>query len=176
MEKTRTALFLDRDDTLIRTINNQPVNNPTKVKLVEGVVEGLTLVRKSIPGILLVVVTNQSAVEKGSTTMDRIFRVGDAINDLLVSRGAPEIDAMYACPHYLVDCRCRKPKPGLITTAARDLHIDLGRSYMIGDSDRDVQAGQAAGVAMSFKIGAEGTFYQICRMICTTTGCGDAGL
>lgn len=74
------------------------------------------------------------------------------------------VDAVYVCPHhtdkgfegerpeYKCNCNCRKPKPGLLLQAAEDFNIDLSESYMIGDSDRDVEAGRNAGVKQALRI------------------------
>jgi D-glycero-D-manno-heptose 1,7-bisphosphate phosphatase len=84
--------------------------------------------------------------------------------ETLLGKEGAYIDGIYICPHhpdkgfegerpaYKIDCNCRKPKPGLLLQAAKDWNIDLSQSYMIGDSDRDVEAGNAAGCKQSFFI------------------------
>ena len=84
--------------------------------------------------------------------------------ETLLGKEGAFVDAIYYCPHhpdkgfegerpdYKYDCDCRKPKPGLLLKAAQDLNIDLAQSIMIGDSDRDVQAGQQAGCKQSILI------------------------
>jgi D-glycero-D-manno-heptose 1,7-bisphosphate phosphatase len=89
---------------------------------------------------VLVVVSNQPDVARGRQTLEGVA----AIN--AVVRGAIQVDALYFCPHDNADaCHCRKPKPGLLVDAARDLGLDLTASFMVGDRWSDVEAGQRAG-------------------------------
>jgi D-glycero-D-manno-heptose 1,7-bisphosphate phosphatase len=101
----------------------------------------------------LVVVTNQSGIARGLYTEEDLLQV----NEELVRRLAEDkasLDAIYYCPHltegsvpgYSIECECRKPKPGMLLQAAKDLGISLKGSYMVGDTTRDVQAATAAGI------------------------------
>ncbi|MDP3987570.1 MAG: HAD-IIIA family hydrolase, partial [Candidatus Levybacteria bacterium] len=103
-------------------------------------------------GMKSVVVTNQSGVARGYFTAAFIASVHRRIQSMLVPYHA-HLDAFYFCPHhpegqgiYRLECNCRKPKPGMLLTAARDMGIDLRRSYLIGDTRRDIQAALQAGV------------------------------
>jgi D-glycero-D-manno-heptose 1,7-bisphosphate phosphatase len=135
------AIFLDRDGVIIE---NRPeyVRSWSDVEILPGVPQALSGLRE----YKLVVVTNQSAVGRGLMTLG----TAQAINNQLVEelrnqRG--QIDAVYMCPHAPdARCSCRKPNPGLLLQAARELSLDLGQSWMIGDAWTDLLAGQAAGV------------------------------
>jgi D-glycero-D-manno-heptose 1,7-bisphosphate phosphatase len=145
---TRRAVFLDRDGTLIEDPGY--VGRPERVQLLPGAVEGLAKMRRL--GFALVVVSNQSGVARGYFGEEAVAAVHDAIEAKLGP--AAKIDRFLFCPHlaegivpeYAVACECRKPKPGLILQAAREMGIDLARSFLVGDSERDLAAGRAAGV------------------------------
>jgi histidinol-phosphate phosphatase family protein len=101
---------------------------------------------------VLVVVTNQSGVARGLITRKGLEIIHARLLKLLKSRGV-RVEAIYVCPHlpdgkvrrYAKRCDCRKPKPGLLKRAARELRLDLRRSVTVGDTPRDVAAGRAAG-------------------------------
>lgn len=117
-------------------------------------------------GYLAIVVTNQPVIARGEVTFEELDNIHCKMETLLGKDGA-YIDGLYFCPHHphkgyegeipelKIDCDCRKPKPGMLIKAAEDLNIDLKASYMIGDSDSDVQAGEAAGCT-SIKINEGG--------------------
>lgn len=152
---TRAAVFLDRDGVIVRDVHF--LRTPAQIDFLEDV-ETLAQLKQRY---YLVVATNQSGIgRKLFTELDLI-----AIHSDLVSKLASlsvVIDAFYYCPHlptaelaaYRMDCDCRKPKAGMFFRAAREYGLDLTRSYMIGDSHRDIEAGRAAGLAGSFLIGA----------------------
>jgi histidinol-phosphate phosphatase family protein len=96
-------------------------------------------------GFKVVVVTNQSGVGRGYFTEETLQRIHARMSDELASKGA-RLDGIYYCPHHPDDnCECRKPKSAMFRRAAKELCIDLSRSYMVGDMALDVEAGQAAG-------------------------------
>ncbi len=105
-------------------------------------------------GLVVVVVSNQPAAAKGNVSRSRLDAVHARVVELLEDAGAGP-DASYLCLHHPAGthpelggpCSCRKPAPGLLTQAARDLDLDLARSWMIGDTDADVGAARAAGLA-----------------------------
>lgn len=148
MKERRRALFLDRDGTLIR---DQPYRDtPRGLKLLPRVAQGLRAWIAS--GFVPVIVTNQSGLARGLFTRKTLGLIHARLLGLLKARGV-EIGAIYVCPHlpggavrrYARRCACRKPRPGLLKQAARDLRLDLRGSVTIGDSPRDVAAGRAAG-------------------------------
>jgi histidinol-phosphate phosphatase family protein len=96
-------------------------------------------------GFRVIVVTNQSCVAKGLLTVPELNKIHQQMCGELAAAGAV-IDGIYYCPHEEEPpCSCRKPAPGLLLTAARAHQIDLTASWMIGDSDRDIEAGRKAG-------------------------------
>jgi D-glycero-D-manno-heptose 1,7-bisphosphate phosphatase len=103
-------------------------------------------------GIPVIVVTNQSGVARGYFGEDFVHELHEFLQEQLKTEEA-QIDAFYYCPHhpteghspYRQECACRKPEAGMLFQASRDLHIDLSRSYMVGDMMKDVQAGRKAG-------------------------------
>ena len=137
------AVFLDRDGTLLRLVPY--LKDPERAQLYAGAVEALRSLQAA--GARLVVVTNQAGIARGLMTRDDVARVNRRLMARLAVAGV-WLDAVEVCPHhpdFTGPCRCRKPAPGLLTRAARRLRIDLGRSWLIGDSVSDIEAGEAAG-------------------------------
>ncbi len=137
------AVFLDRDGTLLRLVPY--LKDPERAQLYAGAVEALRSLQAA--GARLVVVTNQAGIARGLMTRDDVARVNRRLMARLAVAGV-WLDAVEVCPHhpdFTGPCRCRKPAPGLLTRAARRLRIDLGRSWLIGDSVSDLEAGEAAG-------------------------------
>ncbi|MDG2055322.1 MAG: HAD family hydrolase [Phycisphaerales bacterium] len=145
------AIFLDRDNTLIKCDGD--LGDPASVELLEGVPDGLRQLREA--GYHLIVVTNQGGVARGryeETDVDATHqRIATLVDE---AAGQPRlIDRFYYCPYhpqatidaYRRDHPWRKPQPGMLMQAADDLDIDLKKSWMIGDQERDIDAGHAAG-------------------------------
>jgi D-glycero-D-manno-heptose 1,7-bisphosphate phosphatase len=137
--KPRVAVFLDRDGTL--NVDKGYVWRLEDWAWVPGSLDALR--RLKAAGFALVVVTNQSGVARGMYGEEQVRLLHEAVGRQASDAGAP-IDGFYYCPH-LKDCDCRKPLPGLLTRAARDLGLDLPASWTVGDRLRDVEAGLAAG-------------------------------
>jgi D-glycero-D-manno-heptose 1,7-bisphosphate phosphatase len=144
----RTAVFLDKDGTLIEDV---PYNvDPDLIRLTDGALDGLRALHDA--GYLLIVVSNQSGIARGYFEEQALGAVERQLRDLLGGAGAP-LAGFYYCPHhpdgcidaYGVECECRKPAPGLLSRAARDHGVNLARSWMIGDILHDVEAGRRAG-------------------------------
>ena len=144
----RKAVFLDKDGTLVE---NRPFNGIAEsFVLLPGTMEGLQMLHQA--GYLLVVVTNQGGVAQGSITEGNLADIEVALRIRLASANIP-LAGFYYCPHhpdgliprYSIHCSCRKPQSGLLHQAARELRIDLERSWMIGDILHDVEAGRSAG-------------------------------
>ena len=145
------AVFLDRDNTLIA--NDGDLGDPDAVELLDGVPEGLRSLRRA--GFRLIVVTNQGGVARGRFTEEEVDAVHQRIAMLVDEQAETQqiIDRFYYCPYhpkadleeYRRDHPWRKPNPGMLLQASRDLNIDLRQSWLIGDQGRDVAAGQAAG-------------------------------
>jgi D-glycero-D-manno-heptose 1,7-bisphosphate phosphatase len=144
----RPAIFLDRDGTL--NVDVGYLHAIQQLKLYPWTGDALRLLKRA--GYLLVVVSNQAGIAQG---MIAPGFVEEAHAEMLrrVRDSGGDLDALYYCPHHprgavkelAVDCRCRKPRPGMIEDAARDLGIDVSRSWTVGDKWLDVQLGQAAG-------------------------------
>jgi len=136
------AIFVDRDGVIIESrrpgADPRPPASVEDIEIPAGVPESLGALRAA--GYVLIVITNQPDVARGTTSRSAV----EAINTF-VSNALP-IDDVYTCFHDGDSCSCRKPRPGLILAAARDHAIDLGRSWLIGDRWVDIAAGQAAGV------------------------------
>jgi D-glycero-D-manno-heptose 1,7-bisphosphate phosphatase len=139
MATLRPAVFLDRDGTLNE--ERSFITRPEALRLLPGVGAALQLLRAA--GFACVVVTNQSAIARGLMTEADLARVHDELHRQLAAAGAV-LDGIYHCP-ALGEHPERKPAPGLLLRAAVELHLDLAQSWMIGDSPRDVRAGQRAG-------------------------------
>ncbi|HEY3384190.1 MAG TPA: HAD family hydrolase [Vicinamibacterales bacterium] len=144
----RPAVFLDRDGTVIEEVGY--LNRLDRVAFFPWTVDAIRVLNES--GFLVVVVTNQAGVARGYFE-DAFVKETHAFIDGRLRGGRARIDAYYYCPHHpdgLVPeftrpCECRKPKPGLIHRAARDLDIDLAHSFVVGDRWLDVELGRAAG-------------------------------
>lgn len=179
----RSAVFLDRDDTLIanrdvtaHTPHPGDLVDPALVQLLPGVAEGLAELKRA--GLLLVVVSNQGCVARGVCTIERVDMCNERMRALLRPPHAPEtieLDGVYVCPYhprgtvapYNTEHPWRKPAPGMLLQAARDLQIDLSGSWMIGDAQRDIDAAIAAGVAKekALMVGGAMTFLQACKRV-----------
>lgn len=155
----RPAIFLDRDGTISKEVNL--LNKPDQLELIEGASEAIRMINGS--GYLAVVVTNQPVIARNLCSIEELEYIHAKLETMLGKEHA-YLNAIYYCPHhpdkgypeerpeYKIDCECRKPEPGMLLQAAKDWNIDLGNSYMIGDTDRDVKAGQNAGVKDSVLI------------------------
>jgi len=140
----RRAVFLDRDGTLNRPAPpGEYVRAAYEVELLDGAADAVGLLARA--GYLCVVVSNQRGVALGHMTGEDLRAVDARLRDL-VAKGGAALQGAYYCTHGLDDgCDCRKPSPGLITRAARELGIELSASWMVGDSATDVEAGVRAG-------------------------------
>ncbi len=146
----RPAVFFDRDNTLIEDPGY--IDDPEKVRLFADAARAVRRVRDA--GYLAVVVTNQSGVARGILTEQRLTEVHDRLSALLAEQGAP-LDGVYYCPYldgpeatvaeYRQASDLRKPNPGMLLRAAADLNIDLARSWMVGNSGRDIETGRRGG-------------------------------
>ena len=143
----RRAVFLDRDGVINRAVVRHgkpyPPSRPDQVEILSGVSSALERLRDA--GFLLIVVTNQPDVARGSASLAQVDAINRRLGETL------PIDEFRVCCHDdRDDCSCRKPRPGLILEAAGRLQIDLGKSYMVGDRWRDIEAGRSAGCRTVF--------------------------
>ncbi|RKY26137.1 MAG: hypothetical protein DRP83_04950 [Planctomycetota bacterium] len=145
---SKPAVFVDRDNTLI----DDPgyLADPEAVKLLPGTELAIRSLRQS--GFAIVVVTNQSGIARGLLDEETLKKIHARLGEQLAEKDAP-LDAIYYCPYhpdgsvprYSQESDLRKPAPGMLLKAAQELDIDLASSWMVGDSPRDVGAGQRAG-------------------------------
>lgn len=152
LKNKQKAIFLDRDGTINKYVGF--LRHQKEMVLLPDASEAIKQINKS--EYLAVVVTNQPVIARGEVTWDELNEIHNKMETLLGQDGA-YIDGLYFCPHHphkgyngeilelKIDCDCRKPKPGMLLKAAEELNIDLNQSFMIGDSETDVQAGVAAG-------------------------------
>jgi histidinol-phosphate phosphatase family protein len=135
------ALLMDRDGTLIEDVGYP--RDPDQVRLLPGAAEALAGLSRL--GFRLVLVSNQSGIGRGLITAAEADRVHGRLVALLAESGVI-LSASCYCPHAPDEgCECRKPRPGLLLRAFRDLGLDASRSFMIGDKASDVEAGERAG-------------------------------
>jgi D-glycero-D-manno-heptose 1,7-bisphosphate phosphatase len=146
---SRAAVFLDRDGTINEEVDY--LSRAEDFKLISGAAAGMRELASS--GYALVVVTNQSGIARGMFSEERLEEIHARMIELLRAEQV-ELDRIEYCPHhpdedddrYGVDCECRKPKSGLLQQAQQVLDIDLSRSWIVGDSMRDLEAGKRLGV------------------------------
>ncbi len=166
MKGMNKAVFLDRDGVINEIIYHHDIGvidspfTPGQFHLKNGVAQAIKEINES--GFFAIVATNQPGLAKGHFDEQGLNSITEKmINDLAL--GGARLDDIYTClhhpqgngngnPRYIMDCTCRKPKPGLILEASRKHRVNLDASYMIGDSITDIQAGASAGCT-TFLIG-----------------------
>lgn len=153
LRQPAAAVFLDRDGVLNTEVNR--VSSPDQLVLIDGVAAALRRINRS--RYRSVVITNQPVVARGDCDEAGLRRIHDRLETLLGAQGA-YYDAIYYCPHHpdrgfagervdlKIHCDCRKPATGLVQRAARDLNIDIARSWFIGDTTVDIQTAKNAGI------------------------------
>ena len=152
LKNKQKAIFLDRDGTINRYVGF--LRDIDDFELLPGVAEAIR--RINCLGYLAIVVTNQPVIARGEVTVEQLQTIHNKMETLLGNEGA-YINALYYCPHHprkgfagevpelKIECRCRKPKPGMLLRAAEDFNIDLSQSWMVGDGENDILAGKNAG-------------------------------
>lgn len=138
------AVFLDRDGVInLRAPEGDYITQWEQMQFLPGVSEAIRLLNQN--GFQVVVVTNQRCIAKGQVTAEGVQALHERMRQELCADGA-RVDAIYYCPHdHNPPCECRKPAPGMLLQAAREHDISLPLSWMIGDSESDIQAGENAG-------------------------------
>ncbi len=139
----RPAAFLDRDGTIMRDVGY--ARDPGDVELLPGAADAIR--RLNERGVAVIVVTNQSGIARGLSTVDEYHAVQDRMERLLTDQGAC-VAATYLCPHHPdfgTPCDCRKPGTALFRQAIQDHGIDASRSVFIGDRWRDVAPASVLG-------------------------------
>jgi D-glycero-D-manno-heptose 1,7-bisphosphate phosphatase len=139
------AAFLDRDGVINRQAptEDEYITRWEEMHIIPGVAEAVALLNRA--GFRVIVVSNQRCVAKGLVTTSELDAMHQRMCRALGAVGA-KIDEVYYCPHEeQPPCRCRKPEPGMLFDAADEHQVDLTSSWMIGDSEKDVEAGRSAG-------------------------------
>ncbi len=143
------AVFLDRDGTICEEVGY--LDSVDRMRLIPGAGEAIRKLNEK--GFKTVVVTNQSGIARGYFSESTLKELHSELSRLLGRDGA-FLDAFYYCPHHPTEgevpyrqvCGCRKPAPGLLVQAAKDLDLDLKRSFAVGDKLADLECGRALGV------------------------------
>ncbi len=149
----RKAAFLDRDGVI--NLDRAYVHQWDEFEFVPGAVDAMRRLREA--GYALVVVTNQSGLARGMYTEAQFQELTRHMRAALAEAGA-EVEAVYHCPHHpkgsvpelAVDCDCRKPEPGMILRAAKELNLSLADSFLVGDKPSDIEAARAAGLGRAY--------------------------
>jgi D,D-heptose 1,7-bisphosphate phosphatase len=153
VQALRKAAFLDRDGVI--NVDRAYVSRWENFEFVPGAVEAMRALKHA--GFALVIVTNQSGIARGYYTEAQYQALTTRMKQVLAEAGAA-VDAVYHCPHHPVgavagltmDCDCRKPAPGMIFRAVRELNLSLPDSILVGDKPSDIQAARAAGVGRAY--------------------------
>lgn len=158
------AVFIDRDGVINDDTGHYYIYRVEDFKINNGIVDGLKILSKS--GYKLILITNQAGIAKGEYTHEDVDKVHTYLTQQLRFKGIVLTDIFY-CPHHdsISECNCRKPKPGMILEAINKYEIDPNQSYLIGDSPRDIQAGESAGLKECFKIESNQSIVNICKKI-----------
>ena len=166
----RRVALIDRDGTII--VDKVYLRDPDGIEFAPGAIEGLRLLRDA--GFALVLITNQSGIARGYFDAARLEQIHDRLQSMLAAEGV-RLEAIYVCPHGPDDgCDCRKPAPGMVKSAMRDLGFTPDQAVLIGDSDADMGAAAAADVAglrvaiagKSAAIGPAADFLEAARRAC----------
>ncbi len=145
------AAFLDRDGTInVKAPEGEYIETPDALVLLPGAAEAIRALNDA--GVPVAVVTNQRGIALGRMTGEDLDRVHARLDALLADAAGARVDRYYACPHDKDSCDCRKPRPGMLLRAARDLGIDPRDAVMIGDAPSDEEAGRRAG-ARTIRLG-----------------------
>ena len=178
---TRPAVFLDRDGVLnVKPPEHEYVTSPQDFVWLPGAADGAARLARA--GYVLAIVSNQRGVARGLVSWQTLGAIERLIQDELALREASITEFRY-CPHdESACCSCRKPRPGMILELAAELDIDLGSSWLIGDSESDVRAGRAAGCKTALVGGAlvgvgadltASSLLDASHLILATSGAGD---
>ena len=136
------AIFLDRDG-VINQERKDYVKKLDEFRILDKTSDAINIIKNR--GFLVIIITNQSAINRKLLSVETLNKIHEKLQSYL-ERYDTSFDQVYFCPHMPSEnCECRKPKPGLIIQAVTDFKIDLSQSYMIGNSETDLQAARNAG-------------------------------
>ena len=163
-----TIAFLDRDGTInVKAPEGDYITRPEDVSLIPG--SAAAIRRLNDAGVRVAVVTNQRGIALARMDEDDLTQVHERLRSLLRESAGAELDIVIHCPHDVGECRCRKPLPGMLETAAAALGpVDMDRSMMIGDAPADLEAGRAFGVGGVLLGDGAGDLYAAVTLMLTT--------
>lgn len=136
------TVFLDRDGVINQKLKNDYVKRWEEFSFLPGAIEAIKAINEK--GYFVIVVTNQRGIARGLMTEDDLKELHRKMLQELERHGA-HIDDIFYCPHEKNSCDCRKPKPGMLIQAKEKWDVDFSKSYIIGDSPIDIEAGQRVG-------------------------------
>lgn len=137
------VIFLDRDGVINKNLDNDYVKSWAEFEFLADSKRAISRLTQN--GYEIIVITNQAGVNKNLVSSDIVAEIHRKMADEISSAGG-NIKAIYSCPHRQDEnCECRKPKPGMLLQASRDYDIELGKAYLVGDSMRDIEAGDSVG-------------------------------
>ncbi|MFW9936249.1 MAG: D-glycero-beta-D-manno-heptose 1,7-bisphosphate 7-phosphatase [Candidatus Thorarchaeota archaeon] len=142
MKNKNVAIFLDRDGVINKEVNY--LSNPDDFEFIPGSIEALKILKEL--NFLLIIITNQAGIARGFFTEESLKKIHDKMNKIL-QENSIKLDEIFICPHhpdFTGPCDCRKPSPGMIFKAKEKYNIDLRKSFMVGDTLKDVKTGIAA--------------------------------
>ena len=158
--RTKKVVFLDRDGT----INERPpracyIEKPEDFRWLPNAKEALKQLKEK--GYTIYLITNQPGIARGNLTEDMLEKIHAKMESDLLEIGVT-LDDIYFCPHNWDEgCDCRKPKPGMLFQAQKDHSLNLSQCYLIGDDERDIEAGISAGVKKTFLISENRSLFDI---------------
>ena len=159
LDSPQKAIFMDRDGVINEEVDL--LHDIDKFELIDGAIEAIKLINQS--NFMAIIITNQPIIARNLCTLEELDDIHKKLETLLGNEGA-FINALYFCPHhpdagfpeerkeYKIKCDCRKPSPGMLLSASKEWNINLSESYMIGDHQRDIDAGNNAGLKESLLI------------------------
>jgi histidinol-phosphate phosphatase family protein len=153
----KPTIFLDRDGVINKVKSGKYITSVSEVKIYPSFIEGFK--KLDLSKYHLIIITNQSAINRGFISLDDSIKINDYIVSLLKDKNI-FINAVYFCPHTPSEnCTCRKPKTGLIAEAKKDFKIDFKDSYYIGDKKSDMELSRNVGLKSIFVLTGEGKRY-----------------
>ena len=137
------VVFLDRDGVINKKLEGDYVKSYDEFIFLPGAIDAIKKIKQK--GLMVIIITNQSGIGRGIMSEDALIKLHGQMLAEMEKEGA-RIDAIYYCPHSPDNgCNCRKPKDGLFKQALMDFDIDIKNSWMIGDEQKDIEAGEKAG-------------------------------
>jgi D,D-heptose 1,7-bisphosphate phosphatase len=147
----KAAVFIDRDGTINRDVPY--CSRPDQFELLPTVGEAIKLLNEH--GYIVVIITNQSGIARGYFSEHNLKDIHLRMRELL-SEYHGHVDGIYYCPHHPDDrCKCRKPEPAMILQASLKMNINIKESFMVGDSEKDIETGINAGCKATVKVGQD---------------------